>query len=521
MSDANPIEKDHTVTDVNALGAVSHPTVLVVGAGPTGLTLACQLAVRGVPVRVIDAAPGPQPGSRGKGIQPRTLEVFEDLGIIDTVLAHGQLAMPMRVTGPDGASVLRGIDIPPARTDVPYQTRLITPQWRIEETLRDLLTSLGGVVEFGTTLIRIEQAPGTVSAILARDGRTETVTVDWLVGCDGGRSTVRKQAGITFDGETLEDVRMIVADVEATGLDRDAWHMWIHREGMVNLCPLPSTDLFQYQAGIADGQNPDLDLANLQAILEQRSGRSDIRLRQPLWRTLWRANVRLVDRYRVGRVFLAGDAAHVHSPAGGQGMNTGIQDAYNLAWKLAAVVNGAPQTLLDTYDAERRPIAAGVLALSNDRLRQTLRTNAIPTRRDATTMQLDVGYRGSVLAQDDRAEDARLRAGDRAPDATEIAVGAADDSTHRLFDLLRGPHFTLLAFGSATAPADHGSDVHTLRVVTEPAAATEIADTAGFLTQSYDAVDGTLALIRPDGYIGLISDAGDQTAVAGYLAKIS
>ncbi|MGI8880508.1 MAG: FAD-dependent monooxygenase [Jatrophihabitans sp.] len=149
-----------------------------------------------------------------------------------------------------------------------------------------------------------------------------------------------------------------------------------------------------------------------QIAVERRSGRTDIRLHAPSWSSLRRANIRLVDRYRESRVFLAGDAAHIHSPAGGQGMNTGIQDAHNLGWKLAAVTNGASPALLESYEAERRPVAAGVLALSNARLDQTLGQKAIPTRSDASTMQLSVNYRGSALVRDDRDATASLRAGD-------------------------------------------------------------------------------------------------------------
>ena len=284
--------------------------------------------------------------------------------------------------------------------------------------------------------------------MVVKGGEAETVTARWLVGCDGGHSIVRKQAGIAFEGETREEVRMIVADVEVDGLDRDAWHMWRHEEGLVGLCPLPSTDAFQYQASIAPGQDPELSLANMQAILERRSGRTDIRLHEPEWSSLWRANIRLVDRYREGRVFLAGDAAHIHSPAGGQGMNTGIQDAHNLGWKLAAVAKGASPALLDSYEAERRPVAAGVLALSNARLGRRSSGRASPPAAMRARSQLGVGYRGSALARDDRDETALLRAGDRAPDATELTTV---DGERRLFDLTRGGRFTLLSFGATPA----------------------------------------------------------------------
>jgi len=489
------------------------PQVLIVGAGPTGLMLACELVRRGVSFRLVEAAPGPQPGSRGKGIQPRTLEVFDDLGVVDRVIAHGRMAMPIRSTAPDGQVAVTIGETFTGRPDIPYPATLITPEWRIEETLRLRLAELGGAVEFGAALDSFEQSDDGVSAVVVKNGEAETVAARWLVGCDGGHSVVRKRAGIAFEGETRDEVRMIVADVEVDGLDREAWHMWRHDEGLVFLCPLPSTDAFQYQGSILPGQNPDLSLANMQAILDRRSGRADIRLHEPEWSSLWRANIRLVDRYREGGVFLAGDAAHIHSPAGGQGMNTGVQDAHNLGWKLAAVAKGASPALLDSYEAERRPIAVGVLALSNARLAEAIDEKSIPIRRDATTMQLSIGYRGSVLARDDRDETAPLRAGDRAPDATKLVTVAGE---RRLFDLTRGGRFTLLSFGATPAV----SGLRTLHVVEHLAGPDDIADTEGQLACAYGATDRTLVLIRPDGYVGLISDAGDVSAVTDYLAAL-
>jgi 2-polyprenyl-6-methoxyphenol hydroxylase-like FAD-dependent oxidoreductase len=505
--------------------AQAETTVMIVGAGPTGLTLAVELARSGVPFRLIEAAPGPQPGSRGKGIQPRTLEVFEDLDIIDRVLAHGQLAMPIRSTAPDGQVTLDGATPEELlnRPDIPYATSLITPEWRIEEALRSRLAELGGAVEFGTALVSFTQSDEAVTAVIETGGKAETVTARWPVGSDGGHSIVRKQAGIIFEGETLDEVRMLVADVRVDGLDRDAWHMWRHEDGAVSLAPLPSTRLFQLQASIAPGQDAELSLANLQATLERRSGRTDIRLHEPEWSTLWRANIRLVDRYRAGRVFLAGDAAHIHSPAGGQGMNTGIQDAHNLGWKLAAVAKGASPELLDStallnsYEAERRPIAAGVLALSNARLAQAAEQGGISTRRDASTIQLDVGYRGSVLARDDRDETAQLRAGDRAPDATGLITVNGE---RRLFELTRGGRFTLLDFGTTASIAASASGLRTLRVVAQPTGPNDVADVEGHLARAYGATDRTLVLIRPDGYVGLISDTRDASAVSDYLAAL-
>lgn len=493
-------------------------TVLLVGAGPTGLTLAVELARSGVPFRLIEAEPGQRPGSRGKGVQPRTLEIFEDLGIAQRVIANGQPAMPMNSTGPDG-QVAHGGAVPESlanRPDIPYAASLITPEWRVEEALRLRLEELGGAVEFGTALVGFTQADDGVKAEIVTDGKATTITARWLVGADGGHSVVRKQTGVAFVGETREDVRMVLADLPASGLGRDAWETWAHPTGMMSLCPLPSTDLFQYAATLAPGAEPRLGLADLQATLEERTGRTDIRLHEPEWTSVWRANIRLAEHYRVGNAFLAGDAAHIHSPAGGQGMNTGIQDAHNLAWKFAAIVNdGAPLALLDSYEAERRPVAAHVLALSNTRLAKTIQTNAVPVERDASTIQLDVGYRGSALARDDRDERASLRAGDRAPDATGLV---AVDGVHRLFDLLGGGRFTLLNFGPQLVTTLPVTAPRVLHVVAESAGEGEITDTADNLAAAYSPSGRTLVLIRPDGYIGLISDAGDLQAVTKYLA---
>src|SRR6201995_1984832 len=356
----------------NPKPASGEPAVLIAGAGPTGLTLAVELARGGVSFRLIEAAPGPQPGSRGKGIQPRTLEIFGDLGLVDQELAHGQLAMPLIMTTPDGQVKEGGAEPEELknRPDIPYTTSLITPEWRTEENLRRRLAELGGAVEFGTTLDSFKQTGAGVSAVLIRDGQAETVTARWLVGCDGGHSVVRHQSGIDFVGETHDEIRMLVADVAVDGLDRDAWLLWQHPAGLVSLCPLPSTEVFQYQALIAAGADPDLSRAHLQSILEQRTGRTDIRLHEPEWCSLWRANIRLVDRYRDGQVFLAGDAAHIHSPAGGQGMNTGIQDAHHLGWKLAAGARGAPPALLDSSQAGPGAVTASWLGRFSARLAQ-------------------------------------------------------------------------------------------------------------------------------------------------------
>ena len=326
--------------------------VLIVGAGPTGLTLACELARRGVHLRIVDKAATYFAGSRGKGLQPRSLELLDDLGIIDEILANGRFHLPYR--GYDGPNVLGDLDMHEGRhptPDVPYASVLIIPQFRVEEILRKCLAGWGIQVDQATELIAIEQDDATVTATLMRDGLHQQVNAQYVVAADGGRSFLRKHLNVGFEGETWQDERMLVGDVQVDVLDRDHWHSWPkHKDGWVALCPLPSTNSFQFQAQIPADEPDEPSLARFQQIIDERTGMPSIRLHDAGWLSLYRANVRMVDRYRVGRIFLAGDAAHVHSPVGGQGMNTGMQDAYNLGWKLSAVLSAAPASLLDTYE---------------------------------------------------------------------------------------------------------------------------------------------------------------------------
>lgn len=491
------------------------PQVLIVGAGPTGLVLACELARRQVPFRLIDAAGEASKASRGKGLQPRSLEVFDDLGIAGQVIAHGRFHMPMRMYQADGQYIDRDLHAGRVPTpDTPYDSSLLIPQWRTESLLREKLATLGGQVEFGTALQGLEQDEHGITAILSRDGHIQTMHTAWLVACDGGRSKTRGLLGMDFLGETLETHRMYVADVKAPQLNRDAWHVWGNAGGMVAMAPLPATDQFQFQAPIGMDMPTEPTLALLQELLEARSGRSDIRLEAPTWMSFWRANVRMVNRYRAGRAFIAGDAAHVHSPAGGQGMNTGIQDAYNLAWKLAAVIDGADATLLDTYEEERMPVAARVLGVSNALLEKAVQGRFFAAPRGAETLQLDISYRGHRLVQEHRAAPGHVVAGDRAPDAPGLSI---DGNTCRMFDVLRGTHFTLLAIGTGwndvldAIEAEHGENVRRCLVD---------ADSAGIeaVRNSYDIRGDGLFVIRPDGYVGMASDEKTPFAALSYLS---
>jgi 2-polyprenyl-6-methoxyphenol hydroxylase-like FAD-dependent oxidoreductase len=508
-----------------------HIAVLIVGAGPTGLILACDLARRKVSFRIVDKAPEYFAGSRGKGLQPRSLEVLDDLGVVDQVLANGRFHLPFR--GYDGATVLGDHDMHEGRVptpDIPYASPLIIPQWRVEEILRYRLAEYGARVELATELTGFEQDGDGVTATLVLSSTTEQFFSRFLVGADGGHRFVRKELGMGFEGETWKTERMLIADVHIDGLDREHWHSWPkHEAGWLALCPLPSTDSFQFQAQILADEPDDPTLERLQQIVNERTSRSNIRLHDATWLSLYRPNVRMVDRYRVGRVFLAGDAAHVHSPAGGQGMNTGIQDAYNLGWKLGQVVSGACDPLLDTYEEERLPVAASILGITTKLHRQVLSGNASEQRRGPETLQLGINYRGSSLAREENNSSANVHAGDRAPDAP---CSNSFGTSTRLFDAFRGPHFTLLAFGAchvATATEMNqrrGSVVHAHSVLRadEPTGNATLSeslfDTEGHAHRAYDAKDGMLVLVRPDGYVGFIANDDSLSGVEAYLESL-
>lgn len=475
--------------------------VLICGTGAAGLTLAIDLARRGVAFRLVEKMNQPFAGSRGKGIQPRTLEVFEDLGIIDRIVAAGGIYPRMRAYRDDGTFVEKDMgeraDPTPAE---PYQIALMVPQFLTEKVMRERLAELGHHVEFGLELVAFEQDEECVTARLAGRSGEEIVRCRYLIGADGGRSFVRGSLGVDFPGKTL-GVRALVADVSLTGLDRQAWHQFNSgdMQRMVSICPLAGTELFQIQAPIPLEGKADLSAQALQQMILQRTGRSDIQVQSVSWASAYSMNTRLAERYRMGRAFLVGDAAHTHPPTGGQGLNTSVQDAYNLGWKLAAVLGGAPNRLLDSYEEERRPVAEAMLGLATGLLEAAKRGGM---QRGREVRQLDIGYRGSSLAFNPSGRDGNLLAGDRAPDAP---VGGAAGSTRRLFDLFTGPHWTLIGYEAAGDVVKGQKGLHIHRI----GGGCELEDEDGHFRDAYGLASGEWVLIRPDGYVAAIVASGE------------
>ncbi len=475
--------------------------VLICGAGAAGLALAIDLARRGIAFMLIEQNAKPFGGSRGKGIQPRTLEVFEDLGLVDRLAAAGAPYPPLRQYRQDGTteeSLLTGEEVSPSPSE-PYAAPLMIAQFRTEAVMRERLAELGHRPQFGRRLAGFEQDADGVSALIEDAQGEYAVRARYLIGTDGGRSFVRHALGIGFPGETL-GVRALVADVRLEGLDRLAWHRFQIGSPATQLmaCPLAGTDLFQLQGPVPLEGDVDLSAAALTSLIAQRTGRGDIVVRDVSWASAYSMNARLADRYRVGRVFLAGDAAHTHPPTGGQGLNTSVQDAYNLGWKLAAVIAGAPEALLDTYEEERRPIAAGMLGLATRLLGEAKQGTM---RRDREARQLDLGYRASSLSRPSRLNDLRLQPGDRAPDAP--CRGRAGQPM-RLFSVFAGPHWTLLGFDAVERPVPRAG----LRIAVIGDGG-DLVDEGGHIAGAYGLAAGQWALVRPDGYLAALVETDE------------
>ncbi|CAM5306191.1 MULTISPECIES: FAD-dependent monooxygenase [Streptomyces] len=487
-----------------------HVDVLISGAGPTGLALALDLSRRGVRALVLERQDRLSPGTRGSGIQPRTQEVYEDFGVLDAIRASSA-RYPKIGSWEDGRMINEYVFVESVEPtpSTPYGAMMMVPQWRNLEIQYARLTELGGTVAFGAALESFTQdADGVAARVVRADGSARTVRAAYLVAADGGRSTVRKALGVTMTGESVTPNPMLLADIRLDGLDQRHWHMWesFNATDFVALLPVPLRDYFSLIAGFADpAAEPDTAPDAVRELVAERTHLTLDQVGEVLWSSTFRPNAARADRFRVGRVFLAGDAAHVHSPAGGQGLNTSVQDAYNLGWKLGQVLrHGAPESLLDTYEAERLPVAAGILDLST-RLHRTG-----DMRRGKELHQIDVGYADGPLASERRTglADGALRAGNRAPDAP---CTTPDGTPRRLFEVFQGPHFTLLAVGDVELPALDGEMIRTCRV---GGTAPDLLDAEGHARHAYG--EG-LFLIRPDGYVAYAAD--DASGLSDELAR--
>ncbi|MCM2423937.1 FAD-dependent monooxygenase [Streptomyces sp. RKAG293] len=559
--------------------------VLIAGAGPVGLSAAAELRRRGVRCRLIDRLPARLPYAKAVGIQPRTLEIWDRMGLARAVL---EAAVPMRgqliyVNGREQARI--DLELPP---EVPYGFAAL-PQYETERLLEEYVRGLGTAIERSTELLSFTQdADGVTARLLTASGGAEEVRTRYLIGCDGAHSTVRKGLGLGFEGGAFAEEYML-ADVEADwDLPPGYGVRSMHRtddgatDDLLVCIPLPGAGRYRMSMlvppelstqateqatdrgpeqtggvahGLEGGRIPEL--SHIQAVVDRLAPRPAT-LSTMRWSSVFRISHRIVDRYADGRVFVAGDAAHIHPPTGAQGMNTGIQDACNLAWKLALVINGeAGPALLTSYDAERRPVGEEVVGRTVRHATHGIEADPDDPRtimlREA---QLLVGYRDGPLADSPYGPTGAPQPGDRAPDCAGLTTPIAAYSL-RLFDMLRGRtgHVLLLYTAEAADLADAADAAGVLRMTgsgpdtsdgpeleTGPQSPRTIAvlaretastdpgapavpgyrDAAGEFARLYRPEGPTGFLVRPDGYLGARFPLADtKAALSSYGAALS
>jgi 2-polyprenyl-6-methoxyphenol hydroxylase-like FAD-dependent oxidoreductase len=542
--------------------------VLIVGAGPTGLTLAAHLRAFGVPFRLIDRNSDRAHQSRALAVQARTVEIFESMGIGEALVAKGNPSVRLALHFERGAAAkveLGGF----AAADTRFPFILFVSQAETEAVLGQHLKNAGVTIERGVELVDAVAGPDEVRCrIRYGDGREEDVGARYVVGCDGAHSTMRKRAGIPFEGDAyLQD--FMLGDLEADGpIEPDTLHAYAAAGCIAMFFPLRQPATWRViamrgkranektnGAASADDQSltrGELPLSDLQAVVDSATG-GEVRLRDPVWLTHFRLHHRQARRYRDRRIILAGDAAHIHSPVGGQGMNTGIQDAWNLGWKLALVAKGsAPDDLLDTYQAERWPVGRQLLrytdrafslftrVMSAGRIatwfRRTIVARVVPWMFRAPRLrslafkfvsELGISYlRSPAAAEGTPRMRAGPRAGDRLPDAPIQRNGAASYLQREV----AGPRFHLILCGGpprwSTQELERLQarylDVVDIHHLARQGSGDTLVDASGeALSRLGVRSDGDAAqyLVRPDGYIGARCAGRDLAFVTRYLAR--
>ena len=510
--------------------------VLIVGAGPTGLMLANQLGRRGVRAMIIDRHSGPAQQSRAMAVQARTLEIYSKMGIIDQALALGSpgTGANMWANGKWTARIPLG-DIGKSLSPFPFVLAL--GQDDNERIMGAKLRDYGVGVEWNTELVALDQQSEHVDVTLKQpDGSLRRIRAAWVAGCDGARSAVRELSGITFPGAPYEHI-FFVADTEATGpMKPRELNVYLWQDGFHLFFPMRGKDRWRV-IGIlpkALRTRNDLKFEDLTSDIRREAG-AELSFKECSWFSTYRIHHRCAERFRDRRCFLLGDAAHVHSPAGGQGMNTGLQDAYNLGWKLALVVKGqADAALLDSYEEERVPVANRLLR-TTDRIFMLLVSDSwfaglfrtrilakiaaramtierVRTLAFRTISQIGIRYRRSPMSQTLASfPKGAPAAGDRFPwvQLKLRANGPLDD----LFQALDDTRFNLLVIGQpapAAATPDFSELIRVHGIPDDPVNANELSRVRITGPAFY--------LLRPDGHIGLAGTRLEEAAVTRYLA---
>jgi 2-polyprenyl-6-methoxyphenol hydroxylase-like FAD-dependent oxidoreductase len=500
--------------------AMINTDVLIVGAGPTGLSLACQLVRYGIDFVIIEKNASVTPYSKAIGVQARTLEIYEQLGVVQQALDRGQIAGKIRII--TGGKIRGGIDLAAMGEGLsPYPYLFILEQNENERLLYEYLKNHQKEVLWQTKLEEFTQDErGVTAQVKTASGVSKSIAAKYLVGCDGAKSPVRQALGLTFEGSTFERL-FYVADAQIDwAFSHDAGYGCLSRDSETLFFPMAGENRYRIIGTFPEGFDKH-EGEILYTEIEQRikdDTKLDLDISDVNWFSVYKVNTRAVNKFSVGRCFVAGDAAHIHSPAGGQGMNTGIQDAYNLAWKMAYVVKGyASEKLLETYNEERLPNAQKLLETTDQAFNVMvgshwffvfMRTTIFPLiakyamGRDfvgknifSMMSQIRINYRNSTLSKHNGNKDFQVKAGDRMP------YFLLDDVN--VYDNLHAPKFHLLVFSETE---NDGRDLQR-ELENEPR---DLIDVKVILLNPHVAeIFGTnqsfYLLLRPDNYIGFIS----------------
>ncbi|MDQ2856314.1 MAG: FAD-dependent monooxygenase [Acidobacteriota bacterium] len=507
--------------------------VIIVGAGPTGLSLACQLLRYGVDFVIIEKNEGITPYSKALGVHARTLEIYEQLGLAQKALERGSIVGKVRLL--EGGEIVGEVNlsnIGEGLSGFPFM--LVLEQSENERLLYECLHAHGGDVFWQTELESLSQdQTGVTAQVRNSAGDSQIIAGKYLVGCDGPKSPVRHALGLSFAGSTFERL-FYVADVRLDWqFSHDALHACLSKNAVVAFFPMPGEKRWRIVGAFPEGHDKDegeVLYEEIEARIREEA-ELELNITRVDWFSTYKVHARHVERFSAGRCFLAGDAAHIHTPAGGQGMNTGIQDAYNLAWKIALVLKGAAaEGILETYNEERLPNAKRLLkttdrmfnlAAGTDWLLNVIRTtvfppmakfilsfDAIKKRFFPLISQIGITYRACSLSDHKGEEDFAVEAGDRLP--YFLVEGKS------VYDKLREPKFHLLTFsdgesddqmlsveiGKNVLPIDH----HVIPLYPH------VAEIFGTDKPFH-------VLLRPDNYIGFISRKTPSTRVTEYLEK--
>lgn len=513
--------------------------VLIVGAGPTGLTAANLLKKSGVDFRIIDKKSGPTDQTRALVVHAKTLELLDKLGLAEEAVEGGQKLHSADLLK-EGKRVGKLSFFGGQDDRTPYPMSLVYEQHRTERLLIRGLGDYGDRIEWSTELSSLSQSSDVVTAKVRRpDDSEETIEAGWLVGSDGASSPVRHSLDLGFEGDTYEE-SLFLADVEMEWeFESQQVYLDLTREGFYAFFPMPGENRFRLIGSVPD----ELDgkeaftAGDVQETFDRYSG-VDTTITKAHWTSVYKIHRRMTERFRVGRTFLVGDAAHVHSPAGGQGMNTGIGDAYNLAWKLALVANGqARETLLDSYEAERMPFARSILngsdkgfslQVTNNPLTQGIKLTALPWLFRVVSSapqlsrwafwflsQLWTTYKDSPAVTQTGTKEKGPKAGERAPYGFY-------ESGEGIFEILRGTDHHLLLFeGKEPDPARLEASREEIESMlgryTAPIKIHRIGTENKQLHERYGVKSSSLFLIRPDGHIAYRGRAADMVGLRMYV----